>query len=66
MSGGDIRGRGDVASLGVKYVGSFLFGLFFMFSNFYPLDLQNGTCVTIENLEGSMSTNLTENGPHLI
>jgi hypothetical protein len=39
---------------------------FFMFSNFYPLDLQNETCVTIENLKGSMSTNGIENGPHLI
>jgi hypothetical protein len=43
-----------------------LFGLFFMFSNFYPLDLQNGTCVAIENLGGGTSTNRTENGPSLI
>jgi len=30
-----------------------LFGSFFMISNFYPLDLQNGTCVAIENVRGA-------------
>ena len=43
-----------------------LFGSFFMFSNFYPLDLEIATCVGLENLGGSMSTNQTENGPPLI
>ena len=43
-----------------------LFGSFVMFSNFYPLDLQNGSCVALENLGGSMSTKYTKNGPPLI
>ena len=43
-----------------------LFGSFFMFSNFYPLDLQNRIGVALENLGGSMSTNQNENGPPLI
>ena len=43
-----------------------LLGSFFMFSNLYPIDLQNGTCVAIENLGGIMSANRTENGPPLI
>ena len=43
-----------------------LFGSFFMLSNFYYIDLYNETCVSIEHLGGSMSTNRIENGPPLI
>ena len=47
--------RRDVASLGVKHVG--VIGFVVMLFNFYPVDLHNETCVTIEHLGGSMSTN---------
>ena len=43
-----------------------LVGSFFMFPNFYLLDSQNGRCVAIGNLGGSMSQNQTKNGPPLI
>ena len=43
-----------------------LFGLFFMLSNFFPVDLDYENYVSIEHLGGSMSTNWIENGPPLI
>ena len=42
-----------------------LFGSFFMFSNFYQLDLHNETRVAITNLQWNARNNRIENRPYL-
>ena len=38
-----------------------LFGLFFMFSNFYRLDFHDETCIALANLQESIIKNWIQN-----